>query len=454
MSSVRLSDGLADALGQIVAQERANWQRAFADERETWKREAERRVAEARAEIAEKHVQLLEIRREFDALAAEQRETSMQLAKLVDEHVSTLRDGQDGEPGSRGDQGPVGETGPRGEPGEAGVPGERGEAGPEGPMGPPGEPGSPGEPGPQGPEGRPGSPGERGLDGLAGRDGKDADPALFDALAVILERRVSERLESVRDGRDGIDGQPGRDGKDADPEKFEALSELLEQRVAERLATLRDGEKGDPGESVVGPQGPPGESIVGPPGEKGDPGESVVGPPGERGADGLPGKLPIVREWTRGVHYEGDVVTCGGSLWQATRDTGELPGHDDWALLAAAGRDAKELSHLGAFDPVRSYGRNDIVALDGGAFIAVRDGPGDCPGDGWRLLVGRGKAGKPGDKGERGERGLQGLPGEPGASIAEIEIQGMSLIVSLSDGNVIARDLRPAFEEYHAQVRG
>jgi hypothetical protein len=30
----------------------------------------------------------------------------------------------------------------------------------------------------------------------------------------------------------------------------------------------------------------------------------------------------------------------------------------------------------------------------------------------------------------------------------------MSLIVSMSDGHVVARDLRPAFEEYHAQVRG
>jgi hypothetical protein len=385
MNSARLSDGLADALGLIVAQERTNWQRAFAEEREAWRLEAERRVAEARAEIAEKHVELLKLRREFDDLAAAQKETALWLTKLVEGRIEALRDGRDGDPG---------------------------------------------------------------------RDGKDADPAQFEALAASLEQRVSERLTTVRDGRDG---DPGRDGKDADPAQFEALSALLEQRVSERLATLRDGEKGEPGETIVGPPGPPGppgERVVGPRGEKGEPGESIKGPPGEPGPKGPPGELPTVREWTRGVHYEADVVTCGGSLWQASRDTGEPPGHEDWQLLAASGRDAKEIEHRGTYSDAESYQRNNIVALDGGAFLAVRDDPGPCPGEGWRLLVARGKAGRPGDKGDKGERGLQGLEGRPGTSIAEIEIKGMSLIVSMSDGHVVARDLRPAFEEYHAQVRG
>src|SRR5262249_24248710 len=110
-----------------------------------------------------------------------------------------------------------------------------------------------------------------------------------------------------------------------------------------------------------GRQGPSGESIVGP---KGD--------PGERGLEGPIGKLPIPKAWTEGVHYEGDVVTHAGALWQATRDTGREPrphaehcGLADWICLAAAGRDARSPTVRGTYEPEATYGALDVVALDG-----------------------------------------------------------------------------------------
>jgi hypothetical protein len=499
MSGGQPIDSLADALGQVVARERTNWQRAFAEERETWRREAERRDAEARALLAEKTLEALNLRREMDTLVQEHRDrfkemrkeftaaynsieqgfadafgrstdhlkglcerTETSLAELqevradvftrvddvtarLDDRLATVRDGRDADPAQF--------------------------------------------------EALAASLSERVDAKLATvRDGVDADPAQFDALADAVEQRVGRFLAEMktsadadRDGldalmqslaekvdaklaavRDGKDADPApiaalaraleekvdhrlatvRDGKDADPAQFEALAAALTQRVDARLATVRDGKDVDPAEverlgaslrqDLADALADVREQLRADPSLKGEPGK-----PGE------PGKLHAVKDWTRGVHYAGDVVTCGGSLWQASRDTGEPPGHEDWTLLAAKGRDATEIIHRGSYDPDADYGHNDIVALDGGAFIALRDGPGGCPGDGWRLLVSRGKPGKPGEPGPRSVE-----PGPAGVGIADISVDGFALIVSLTDGGTIVRDMRPMFEEYHAQVRG
>jgi hypothetical protein len=81
MSGGQPIDSLADALGQVVARERTNWQRAFAEERETWRREAERRDAEARALLAEKTVEALNLRREMDTLVQEHRDRFKEMRK-------------------------------------------------------------------------------------------------------------------------------------------------------------------------------------------------------------------------------------------------------------------------------------------------------------------------------------------------------------------------------------
>jgi hypothetical protein len=143
--------------------------------------------------------------------------------------------------------------------------------------------------------------------------------------------------------------------------------------------------------------------------------------PGPQGERGPPGKLPLVKLWKpETVHYEGDVVAHDGGTFQARRDTGQAPGHQDWTCLATPGRNGKSLAVRGTFDEAAEYRHLDVVALNGGSFVALRDAPGPCPGSGWQLLTSPGKRGPAGQSGEKGARGERGPPGEPGSSGATI----------------------------------
>jgi hypothetical protein len=146
------------------------------------------------------------------------------------------------------------------------------------------------------------------------------------------------------------------------------------------------------------------------------------GPPGPPGPAGAPGKLPIAKIWRQdSVSYEADVVCYDGSLYQALKDTAQVPGGSDWICLAVAGRDAVSTPEVrGTYNKGERYEKLDVVALDGGSFIARQDNPGDCPGPGWQLLTSpgergeRGAIGPQGEPGLQGERGEKGDPGEPG----------------------------------------
>ena len=59
----------------------------------------------------------------------------------------------------------------------------------------------------------------------------------------------------------------------------------------------------------------------------------------------------------------------------------------------------------GTFNPVSTYVRGDMVVLDGGSFIARKDNPGKCPGDGWQLFAKQGQRGIAGPEGKRGPPG-------------------------------------------------
>jgi hypothetical protein len=126
-------------------------------------------------------------------------------------------------------------------------------------------------------------------------------------------------------------------------------------------------------------------------------------------------------------------------------------------VLAACGRngvDGVSPAFRGTYDATLTYARQDVVALNGGSFVALQDVPGPCPGDGWRLVASAGKRGDKGAPGERGERGLEGKQGPPGASITDAAVDGYALTLSMSDGSMVVADLRPALHRYHNEARG
>jgi hypothetical protein len=183
-------------------------------------------------------------------------------------------------------------------------------------------------------------------------------------------------------------------------------------------------------EWVVGAMGPP-------------------GPSGPRGEQGPAGKLPLAKLWIpETVYYAGDVVAYDGGMFQAKRDTGQPPSHADWICLAAAGRDAKGIAVRGTFDDKAEYHRLDVVARNGGSFIALKDAPGPCPGSGWQLLTCPGKRGV---AGEKGERGPQGNPGLSGATIRDWKIDRARYVATplMSDGSEgPPLELRGLFEQF------
>lgn len=153
-----------------------------------------------------------------------------------------------------------------------------------------------------------------------------------------------------------------------------------------------------------------------------------------------PGTFPVVRAWSDRVHYAGEVVVAKGGTFQALRDTGREPPHEDWACLAADGSQGapgRSFTVRGTFAPDAAYQALDVVAFDGSAFVAKTNNPGACPGEGWQLIASRGGRGKPGDsvKGDKGD------PGEPVVA-AEISDRGVLTLIN-GDGSTVTADFYP-----------
>lgn len=159
-----------------------------------------------------------------------------------------------------------------------------------------------------------------------------------------------------------------------------------------------------------------------------------------------PGVFPVLLAWVDAVHYAGDVVTHGGSMWQARRDTGREPPHDDWECIVAKGdrgEPGPSIIHRGTWSPdVDDYRTLDVAVVGGSSFLAVCDDPGQCPGDGWRLLASRGATGKPGVKGD------QGRPGKDAHALvaADVDDEGKVRLTS-ADGSTVELDLYPALSK-------
>jgi hypothetical protein len=178
---------------------------------------------------------------------------------------------------------------------------------------------------------------------------------------------------------------------------------------------------------------------------------------GPTGPVGPAGKLPIAKEWQREkVYYEGEVATYDGATYQALRDTGEPPDNEaHWICLAASGRDAKSFRHRGTFKDNAEYASHDIVALNGGSFLALHDRPGVCPGPGWQLLCAQGKRGATGEPGPRGPIGVAGPPGHDAEIIIGWAVDRTSYTVTpvMSDGTSgPPLNLRGLFEQFQDDV--
>ena len=164
---------------------------------------------------------------------------------------------------------------------------------------------------------------------------------------------------------------------------------------------------------------------------------------GEPGPPGPMGSIAVATVWEDKVYYHGDVVSHDGSVFQALRDTGKPPRHDDWACIVRAGKDGSDgrsFAIRGTWQEGEGYRALDVVMLNGASFVAVMDDPGACPGDGWQLLAAQGKRGKPGEPGPAGV-GLRGLPG---ATVSTLTVDGDGILTLLcSDGAEVRCDLYP-----------
>jgi hypothetical protein len=89
--------------------------------------------------------------------------------------------------------------------------------------------------------------------------------------------------------------------------------------------------------------------------------------------------------------------------------------------------------------------------VNGSSFVALRDWPGPCSGDGWHLLASRGSRGQRGAEGTRGIMGLRGERGEAAPAIRawEVDRTHYLAIPVMSDGfRGPPLELRGLFEQF------
>jgi hypothetical protein len=101
----------------------------------------------------------------------------------------------------------------------------------------------------------------------------------------------------------------------------------------------------------------------------------------------------------------------------------------------------------GTYDRAGKYDLGDVVALDGGSFMARRASPGPCPGDGWQLVA---------KQGARGIAGERGPAGKDAASIVkwELDVASYTAVPIMSSGSRgPALELRSLFQQFNDETR-
>jgi hypothetical protein len=165
------------------------------------------------------------------------------------------------------------------------------------------------------------------------------------------------------------------------------------------------------------------------------------------------GKLPVVREWrAESVFYQSELAAHEGSLWQARKDTAQVPGGSDWVCVARSGRDATLPRVRGTFDSTLKYKKLDVVQFDASSYVASNDDPGIPGSNGWQLLASRGRRG---EQGARGERGAKGDRGETGATLVSwhVDREKYRATPFMSDGSLGPDlQLRSLFEQFQSET--
>jgi hypothetical protein len=108
----------------------------------------------------------------------------------------------------------------------------------------------------------------------------------------------------------------------------------------------------------------------------------------------------------------------------------------------------------GTYDPRTTYSALDVIAKDGGIYIAKQDAPGTCPGEGWQIASMRGERGRQGERGLPGAQGPAGAPGVPAPQPIGFEVDTDNYMVKLrwSDAGVTLLNVRPLFEAFAAEI--
>jgi len=161
-----------------------------------------------------------------------------------------------------------------------------------------------------------------------------------------------------------------------------------------------------------------------------------------------PAKFPTIKAWKEDtIYHEGDVVAFAGSTFQAQRETARAPGSQDWICIAASGT---SFTIRGVYDSAATYKLLDVVMLNGASFAALKNNPGICPGDDWRLFAKQGRPGRPGERGPRGAPG-ETIVGPSGAFIRDWVIDRARYTATpiLTDGSIgPTLNLRALFEQF------